>query len=246
MSFPTGRFDESSLAIVTPMANEATTAVGFVTEVLDQVSEFAEVVHFVVLDSKSTDRTRSLLEEYSEAEPRLRIIWAPENRSVFDAYMRGYREALGTGFEWVLEIDGGFSHCPGDLPVFLEKMLEGYDCVFGTRFGLGGRMEAPLGRRLVSRGGTTLTNLLLGTRLSDMTSGYQVFRMSALRSILSRGVGPSTHFFQTEMKVYSSAFRVAEVPIQYSEPSMSVSGSTLLSAFSSLGRLFLKRLRRQL
>ena len=53
-------------------------------------------------------------------------------------------------------------------------MLEGYDCNFGSRFCKGARVsEISLNRYLISRGGSILTNLLLGTRLSDMTSGYQ-------------------------------------------------------------------------
>ena len=237
---------DTTLAIVTPMANEAADAVDFVRELLKQVEGFRQVRHFVVLDNASKDSTRTLLEEYAETENRLQVVWAPENRSVFDAYMRGYREALATGFDWVLEIDAGFSHRPDDLPGFLEKMTEDYDCVFGTRFALGGTMEAPLGRRVSSRGGTMLTNLLLGTKLSDMTSGYQAFRGKALEGILAKEIAPSTHFFQTEMKVHARSLSFAEVPIQYSAPSDNVKGSTVFDSLRLLGRLFIKRLKGQL
>jgi dolichol-phosphate mannosyltransferase len=125
-------------------------------------------------------------------------------------------------------------------------MAQGYDCVFGTRFGAGGSIEAPLVRRTVSRGGTWLTNLLLGTRLTDMTSGYQVYRRQVLEEILAKGIEPSTHFFQTEMKAYARKYRVTEVPIRYSVPSDSVKGATILDSLRLLGRLFLKRLRGRL
>jgi hypothetical protein len=94
------------------------------------------------------------------------------------------------------EIDAGFSHQPSDIPRFFEKMREGYDCVFGTRFAKGGRIEDSSFRRyLISWGGTLLSRLLLGTRLSDMTSGFELFRAPALASVvdLIHSRGP---FFQ--------------------------------------------------
>ena len=84
---------------------------------------------FVVLDRVSTDGTLALMREYARQEPRLRVIWAPENRCVVDAYIAGYRAALATGYEWILEIDAGFSHQPSDLPKFIEAMGPDVQCV---------------------------------------------------------------------------------------------------------------------
>ena len=49
---------------------------------------------FVVLDRACKDNTRALLDEFATHEPRLTVIWAPENTNVVDAYVRGYREAM--------------------------------------------------------------------------------------------------------------------------------------------------------
>ena len=115
----------------------------------------------------------------------------------------------------MLEIDAGFSHQPADIPRFFEKMAEGFDCVFGTRFAHGGGFtESPLKRKVISRGGTLLTNLLLGTRLSDMTSGFELFTRGALEEVLSRGVNSRGHFFESEFKAYCHGLRLAEVPFQ--------------------------------
>ena len=111
-----------------------------------------------------------------QAEPRLRVVWAPENQCVVDAYVRGYREALIAGVDWILEIDAGFSHQPQDIPQFFDTMLQGYDCVFGSRFMPGGRFSGgSLKRYLISRGGSVLANLVLGTKETDMTSGFELF-----------------------------------------------------------------------
>jgi dolichol-phosphate mannosyltransferase len=232
------------LGVVCPMANERDSAEAFVREVLAACHpfRFKSLTFFAVLDRVSRDGTLDLLRELEAAVPHLRVVWAPENRSVVDAYLRGYREALDAGCDWVLEIDAGYSHQPADIPAFFEKMSEGHDCVFGTRFAHGGRIsESSLKREVISRGGTLLTNLLLGTRLSDMTSGFELFSRAALEEVLRRGVNSRGHFFQTEIKAHCHSFRVAEVPIHYRAASDSVNNNVLKDAFVNLWRLFRAR-----
>lgn len=234
---------ELRLAIVCPMANERDTAARFVGEMLAAASPFGSVVFIAVLDRASRDGTLLLLQDIARGEPRLRVVWAPENTCVVDAYLRGYREALADGADWILEIDAGFSHRPDDFPRFVQAMAQGRDAVFGSRFCPGGRMDdAPVARRILSRGGTLLVNLLLGTRLHDMTSGYELFRRDALAAILARGIRSRGHFFQTEIKVHARNMRVTEVPIRYRSPSASVNGGVVVDALSQLAALFRQRL----
>jgi dolichol-phosphate mannosyltransferase len=233
-----------SLGIVCPMANERDTAVRFVREVLAacQPFQFKSLTFFAVLDRVSRDGTLDLLRELEATVPQLRVVWAPENRCVVDAYLRGYREALDAGCDWVLEIDAGYSHQPSDIPRFFEKMLEGHDCVFGSRFSHGGRItESSLKRQVISRGGTFLTNLLLGTRMTDMTSGFELFSRHALQEVLRRGINSRGHFFQTEIKAHCHGLRLAEVPIHYRAASDSVNNNVLKDAFVNLWRLFRAR-----
>lgn len=239
-----------SLGIVCPMANEEGTAVSFVNAVLERClgRGFKSIKFFAVLDRVSKDRTRELLNEMRRTErPELEVVWAPENRSVVDAYVRGYREALGSGCDWILEIDAGFSHQPSDIPRFFDKMLEGYDCVFGSRFCPGGTIkESSAKREFISRGGTLLANLLLGTRLKDMTSGFELFTRDALEQVLARGIRSRGPFFQTEIKTYCHRLRIAEVPIHYRAASHNVNNQAIKDSFSNLWRLFRLRLQGQL
>jgi len=225
------------------MANEGADGVRFVDAVLAQTAGFGHVEFLAVLDDATKDNTRELLEGHAQREPRLRVIWAPENRCVVDAYLRGYREALASGADWILEIDAGFSHDPADIPRFWDEMRRGYDCVFGTRFSKGGRiLDSSLKRYWVSRGGSLLTNLLLGTRLADMTSGFELFTRDALQMVLDRGIQSRAHFFQTEIKTFCRHLRITEVPITYRSASPRLSQSAVDEAFSQLWRLFRLRL----
>ena len=232
-----------SLAIVCPMANEGERAVDFVDAVLAQCQNFREKKFLVVLDRANKDNTLDLMNEHAKKQPDLQVIWAPENRGPVDAYVRGYREALALNPDWILEIDAGFSHQPEDIPVLFRKMLEGYDCVFGSRFVQGGSISDSSKKRYwISWGGTFLTNLLLGTKLHDMTSGFQLFTRDALQKIVDRGIQSRGPFFQTEMKTYARKFKIAEAPIQYRAASHNVGGKQIKDAFKNLWRLFSMRL----
>jgi dolichol-phosphate mannosyltransferase len=239
-------FSEINLGVVCPMASEERTAIPFVNAVLEQcrASAFKSVTFFAILDRACKDKTLDLLKEYAAAEPQLRVVWAPENKGVVDAYVRGYTEALAAGCDWILEIDAGFSHQPSDIPQFFEKMSEGYDCVFGSRFCAGGNIsDSSFKRKVISRGGTAMANLLLGTKLKDMTSGFEMFSSRALRAVLERGITSRGPFFQTEIKTYCRNLRIVEVPIQYRAASHDVNNKALKDSFSNLWRLY--RLRRQ-
>jgi dolichol-phosphate mannosyltransferase len=237
------RFGGLRLGIVCPMANEASSAIQFVDAVLSQCAdhEFESVTLFVILDTVSQDATQALLEAHQQHQPQLSVIWAPETRGVADAYVRGYREALAAGCDWILEIDAGFSHEPSDIPTFLEAMADGSDCVFGSRFRAGGQNLGTFRRRFISRGGTALTNLLLGTKLTDMTSGFQLFTSETLEAVLAKGISSKGPFFQTEIKTHCRNLRIAEVPIRYNAGNHTIGRAAITESLVTLGRLFRRR-----
>jgi dolichol-phosphate mannosyltransferase len=231
------------------MANERESAVRFAGEVLAACApfDFESVTFYAVLDRVSRDGTLELLRGLEKRRGDFRVVWAPENRSVVDAYLRGYREALDAGCDWVLEIDAGYSHQPSDIPRLFEKMLEGYDCVFGSRFCAGGRVaNNTVARKITSHWGSLLANLMLGTKLDDMTSGFELFRRGALREVLDKGIKSRGPFFQTEIKAYCRHMKIVELPIHYRADGHNLSRRTLKDSFVNLWRLFRLRLRGQL
>ena len=75
-----------------------------------------------------------------------------------------------------------------------------------------------------------LSNLLLGTKLKDMTSGFELFSRAALEEVLAKGVHSRGHFFQTEIKAHCQHLRFTEVPIHYRAASDSVNNNVLKEA----------------
>ena len=227
------------------MANESATAAPFVEDVLDRCATqgFRAVTFVCVLDTASKDDTLERLRVLESRRRELRVLWAPENRTVVDAYVRGYEAALALGCDWILEIDAGYSHQPADLPKFFTRMNGDHACVFGSRFCDGGRViDSSISRRIVSRGGSALANVVLGTKLTDMTSGFELFSRAALEHVLARGIHSRGPFFQTEIKAHCREMSAVEVPIEYRAASHHIGARALGDAFLNLGRLAALRL----
>lgn len=223
------------LGVVIPLASEERTVEELLRLVTNQLEGSDRV--FCVLDRACRDGTMELARRFAETDSRVVVVWAPENRCVVDAYFRGYREALDAGCGWILEMDGGMSHNPEEIPKFLDAMRRGVDFAAGSRFTPGGRYHGFGVRHIISRGGTLLANLLLGTRMKDMTGGFECFTASALRYVMDRGVRSRAHFFQTEIRYMLGCWNWEEVPISYRNPSKSVGWKNVLEAFRILRRL---------
>ena len=103
-----------------------------------------------------------------------------------------------------------------------------------------------LTRKIVSHGGSVLANLALGTTLKDMTSGFEMFRHEALRTVLERGIQSRGPFFQTEIKAYCRNMKIVEIPIHYRVDGANINRQTLNDSFSNLWRLFGLRVRGKL
>ena len=222
--------------IVMPVANEE----GTMGQILDEILElpYENLYIYPVVDSYSKDRTEEIIREKEKISDKVKCIFYQESTGVISCYLEGFRQALADGAERILEMDGGGSHLPAEIPQFLKKMEEGYDCVWGSRFMEGGSMkEQPLYRRILSQGGTFLSNFVLGTRLKDMTSGFEGFQREVLESMNLDSFLSTGHMYQTEMRFYCRNLRTIEVPIHYVGTASSLKGSSVTEALKLLFQL---------
>ena len=199
--------------IVMPVANEEDTMGAVIDEIL--ALPYDNLYLYPVIDNYSKDRTEEIIRSY-ESTGRVKCIFYKESRGVISCYLEGYRQALKDGAECVLEMDGGGSHSPKEIPQFIDNLEKGYDCVWGSRFVEGGDISNhPLYRRILSSGGTLLSNLVLGTKLKDMTSGFEGFQAHVLESLNLDKFLSTGHMYQTEMRFYCRKLNTIEVPIHY-------------------------------
>ncbi len=236
-------YDNNDWAVIVPLANEENDFTPFIDELSVVLTRLNSGKVYLVVDTVSTDNTLGLCEQLSKNDKRFVTIFAPENKNVVDAYIRGYREAYANGHDLMIEMDAGLSHDPKALPMFLRVLNEGNECAFGSRFINGGSMvESPRFRRFLSKSGTWLSNILLGTTLYDMTSGFQGFHAHIVKKLLNTPLRSKAHFYQTEVRYLLRKTKYAEIPIHYKAPSSSISKKAILNAWSVLLYLFFKRI----
>ena len=222
--------------IVMPVANEADTMDGIIREIMEL--PYDNLYLYPVVDSYSKDNTEDIIRSWEAKTDRVKCIFYKESRGVISCYFEGFRVALADGAEQILEMDGGGSHKPSEIPQFIEHMEAGYDCVWGSRFMKGGSMhEQPLYRRILSGGGTILSNLVLGTTLKDMTSGFEGFQRNILEGLDLDAFLSTGHMYQTEMRYYCRNMKTIEVPIHYVGSASSLKVSSVTEAIRLLFEL---------
>ena len=234
---------KNNFAIIIPMANEEKEFDFFINNLKNTLDFIQSGKVYLIVDNASKDNTRGLCENLSGTDSRFVTIWAPENKNVVDAYIRGYKEAA-TCHDIIIEMDAGMSHDPAAIPMFLRVLNEGNECAFGSRFINGGSIwQSSLKRNFLSKAGTILSNSLLGTKMKDMTSGFQGFHVSVVHQLLNYKLLSKGHFYQTEVRYLMRRLRYMEVPIHYRAPSPSVSYGSIRNSISVLLHYFLCRLK---
>lgn len=227
----------SKIVVVMPVANEEST----IASILDRILSLSydNLYVYLILDKHSFDRTESIVDNYElNTNHRVHKVFYDDSTGIASCILKGYETALIDNADYIIEMDAGGSHSPEELPKFIELLDKGYDCVWGSRFIDGGMDEnMPWYRRLLSRGGTILANLVLRTNLKDMTSGFEAYQANVLQQFdfskfLSKG-----HMYNTEMRYYCRNFKYIEIPIHYVGSSSALKIRTVIRAFRILFKL---------
>ena len=195
------------LSVIIPVYNE----VQNIEEILKRVRATALVWEIVVVDDDSKDGTRVLLQKL-DGKDGLRVIFHERNQGKGAAVRTGLQAARG---DILLIQDADLEYSPHDYPSLLQPIDEGIaDVVYGSRF-LGGPRRATMFWHMIANHLLTfITNILYDAILSDMETGYKVFRREVVEGMKLR----SNRFnFEPEFtaKVLKRHYRIYEVPISF-------------------------------
>ncbi len=174
----------------------------------------------LVVDDNSPDGTAALAGRLAAADPGIRVLHRPTKRGLGAAYLAGFADALGNGYDYVVEIDADGSHDPADLPAMLNLAAAGADLVIGSRWVGGGAVRNwPWIRRAVSRCGNWYAKRALRSAVDDLTAGFRVFRTGALRLIDLSNVSSQGYCFQVEIawRLERAGGVIVEHPITFVE-----------------------------
>ena len=196
-----------NLSIVIPVYNE----VKNIEQIIQRVQSTNLAQEIIIIDDGSGDGTRNALQKLSE-QNTVRVILHERNQGKGAAVVTGLRAAKG---DILLIQDADLEYDPRDYPTLLRPIEEGLaDVVYGSRF-LGAPHRVTMFWHMVAnRLLTLMTNILYNTILTDMETGYKVFRREVIDGMHIRA---KRFDFEPEFtaKVLKRNYRIFEVPISF-------------------------------
>ena len=218
--------DETSPAVTAPAVGAGTWVILPTYNERENIREISAAIlaalpgaGLLVVDDGSPDGTGSIADDLAAADPRIRVRHRTAKQGLGRAYLDGFSVALESGAAIVVQMDADWSHDPSVLPALLQPITEDRaDLVIGSRYVHGGGVEDwGIGRRFISRGGSTFARIVLGLGPHDLTGGFKAWRAATLASVPFEGVRAGGYVFQIEMTYRASRFgaRIAEVPITF-------------------------------
>lgn len=169
------------ISIIIPFHNEEENFEKQVKNVLALVKRAKLDVEIICVDDNSSDKTPALCDEHAKRFKNIRTMHRKINPGMGNALKEGTRMAKGNIVVWIM---GDLSDDLNTIPAMIEKIDQGADMVFASRYMKGGdRGSLSFFKAISSSGFTILTRLVLGIRVHDITNAFRAFRKEVFDSI---------------------------------------------------------------
>jgi glycosyltransferase involved in cell wall biosynthesis len=195
------------LSVIIPCYNEKAT----IATIVKRVHAVAPEAEILIVDDGSRDGTREVLPEL-ERQPNVRVMLHEKNMGKGAAIHTGIAAATG---EILLVQDADLEYDPRDYPALLRPIEEGQaDVVYGSRFLGGPRKTMMFWHMIANMLLTLMTNVMYNTILSDMETGYKVFKAEVIKNVPLRA---RRFDFEPEVtaKMLKRRHYIYEVPISF-------------------------------
>jgi glycosyltransferase involved in cell wall biosynthesis len=193
------------VSIIAPVYNEEAIIEEFLTRVVAAIASLKDHYDFeiVLVDDGSRDRSLAIMKRFSRFDKRVRVLELRRNYGQTPALQAGLDVARGDIF---ITMDADLQHFPEEIPQFLAKLQEGYDCVCGWRHQ---RQEGAI-RRWPSKAANYCLRRISRLPLHDFGTTYRSYRAEIARNLRLFG---EFHRF-VPVLCHLEGGKIAELPIQ--------------------------------
>jgi dolichol-phosphate mannosyltransferase len=169
------------LSVVIPAYNESES----ITETLESlylVLQREQIPHeILVVNDNSKDNTLEVLENLKKSIHSLNVVTNAGPNGFGYAVRKGLDNFSG---DCVAVMMADLSDSPEDLIAYYKKLLEGYDCVFGSCWSKGGKVyDYPRHKLFLNRAVNNMVRLLFGIRYNDCTNAFKMYRKETIQGI---------------------------------------------------------------
>jgi dolichol-phosphate mannosyltransferase len=202
------------LSIVIPAYNEEQNIGKCIAELQRVVRDEHHIPYeIIVVNDNSTDDTARVIAEQMAADPNVRTV----DRTPPGGFGRAVRAGLElVEGDVVVIYMADLSDDPQDVIVYYRKIIEGYDCVYGSRFIKGSKVEHyPRVKLIFNRLVNRCVKLLFWTRFNDLTNAFKAYRTSVIRDC---GPYRASHFnitLEMSLSALIRRYEIAQVPIRW-------------------------------
>src|SRR5581483_11838891 len=168
----------SLLSIVIPARDEENSIGRTIDDLRSELRQHQVPHEIIVVDDYSTDATWAKLAELAQTIPDLRTFQNPSTPGFGTAVIHGLDMMKGDA---VVTMMADESDDCGDVVRYWQKLNEGYECVFGSRFIKGGRaIDYPVVKLVLNRMANFVLQFLFNIRFNDTTNAFKAYRRSVI------------------------------------------------------------------
>lgn len=202
------------LSIVIPAYNEEKNLGRTLSDLERVVGDEHDIDYeIIVVNDNSTDETANVLQAHIDANARVRMV----TRTAPGGFGRAIRSGINAVEGDVVVICmADSSDDPQDVVAYYKKICEGYDCVFGSRFIKGSRVENyPFVKLIVNRIVNTCISWLFWVPYNDLTNAFKAYRTSVIREC---GPYRASHFnitLELSLSALIRNYNICQIPIRW-------------------------------
>lgn len=193
-----------NLSFIIPVRDEEKNIPKLVMEILSVTKKIKKSYEIIFVDDGSTDQTFRVIKSLSKKYKTIKALRLRGNCGKSIALSAGFSQ---TKANIIFTLDGDLQDNPKEVPLFLNKISEGYDLVSGWKK----KRYDPLTKTLPSKIGNMLTRSLTGVKIHDLNCGFKAYRKEVIRNLNLHG---ELYKF-IPIIAYKQNFKVAEVVVEH-------------------------------